>query len=56
MDELKQAIAAIGIIAVAAGILAATVLYSISFLRQCERRILTGELDAVQQVLWLQQE
>ena len=42
------------VIAVAAGILALTVLGTVSFLRQCERRILTGELAYTDQGAWLQ--
>ena len=45
---MKQAILTICAIAMAAGILAVTVLYSVSVLRECERRILTGELTSVQ--------
>ena len=52
---MKQAILTVCAIAVAAGILAATVLYSISVLRECERRILTGDLSGVQRTNLLQE-
>ena len=53
MAYLKNAFWAIGIIAVAAGILAGFVLYSVSLMRNYERRILTGDLPVVSEAVWI---
>ena len=42
------------VIAVAAAILAGTVLYTVTFLRLCQVRILTGELPPAGEISWEQ--
>lgn len=44
---MKNAILAVSMIAVAAGLLAGMVLYTVSLMRQCELQILTGDLPTV---------
>ena len=51
---LKQVILSMVVVAVAAGILAVTVVSTVSFLRRCERRILTGDLVYADRGAWIQ--
>ena len=45
--RLKYAVLTISGLAIAAGILAGMVLYTVSLMRQCQMKILTGDLSTI---------
>lgn len=47
--DLKQVIWSMAVVLIAAGILAGTVIYTVSVMRTAQMRILTGELSAITQ-------
>ena len=49
---MKNAVLGISGIAIAAGILAGMVIYTVSLMRQCQVRILTGDLPTIAADAW----